>query len=157
MTLWPRTNGVTLGEHICILVGHRPFDYLFSNGIHFQEFEVVTNLMKSQSSMGARHRDHGNTGSTFKVRNNTNFLWQPQRPQCDLAYDLHSYFRASTPASSPSSSERTARATSPSTSSSSSRGAYRTRSSHWEGRRRDSLSAAAPVNLLVHLWFMHYA
>ena len=54
-----------------ILVGHRPFDYSISNGIHFQEFEVVTNLMKSQSSMGARHRDHGNTGSTFKVRNNT--------------------------------------------------------------------------------------
>ena len=43
------------------------FDLNGDGNVDAKEFEVVTNLMKSQSSMGARHRDHGNTGSTFKV------------------------------------------------------------------------------------------
>ena len=42
------------------------FDLNGDGNVDAKEFEVVTNLMKSQSSMGARHRDHQNTGSTFK-------------------------------------------------------------------------------------------
>ena len=43
------------------------FDLNGDGDVDAKEFEVVTNLMKSQSSMGARHRDHQNTGNTFKV------------------------------------------------------------------------------------------
>ena len=42
------------------------FDLNGDGNVDAKEFEVVTNLMKSQSSLGARHRDHQNTGNTFK-------------------------------------------------------------------------------------------
>ena len=42
------------------------FDLNGDGNVDAKEFENVTNLMRSQSSMGARHRDHGNTGSTLK-------------------------------------------------------------------------------------------
>ena len=42
------------------------FDLNGDGNVDAREFENVTNLMRSQSSMGARHRDHGNTGSTLK-------------------------------------------------------------------------------------------
>ena len=48
-------------------VAFKMFDLNGDGDVDAKEFEVVTNLMKSQSSMGARHRDHGNTGNTFKV------------------------------------------------------------------------------------------
>merc|ERR1719264_186830 len=47
-------------------IAFKMFDLNGDGNVDAKEFEVVTNLMKSQSSMGARHRDHGNTGSTFK-------------------------------------------------------------------------------------------
>lgn len=42
------------------------FDLNGDGDVDAREFENVTNLMRSQSSMGARHRDHQNTGSTLK-------------------------------------------------------------------------------------------
>ena len=48
-------------------VAFKMFDLNGDGDVDAKEFEVVTNLMKSQSSMGARHRDHQNTGNTFKV------------------------------------------------------------------------------------------
>ncbi len=47
-------------------IAFKMFDLNGDGNVDAKEFEVVTNLMRSQSSMGARHRDHGNTGSTFK-------------------------------------------------------------------------------------------
>lgn len=32
-----------------------------------QEFEKVATLVQKQTSIGSRHRDHANTGNTFKV------------------------------------------------------------------------------------------
>ena len=42
------------------------FDLNGDGNVDAEEFEQVTDLMRSHSSTGARHRDHGNTGSTFK-------------------------------------------------------------------------------------------
>jgi Ca2+-binding EF-hand superfamily protein len=42
------------------------FDLNGDGDVDAEEFEVVTNLMKSQSNFGAKHRDHGNTGSSYK-------------------------------------------------------------------------------------------
>ena len=42
------------------------FDLNGDGNVDAKEFEVVTNLMRSQSSTGIRHRDHQTTGSTFK-------------------------------------------------------------------------------------------
>lgn len=47
-------------------IAFKMFDLNGDGDVDAREFEVVTNLMKSQSSMGVRHRDHQNTGSTFK-------------------------------------------------------------------------------------------
>ncbi len=50
-------------------IAFKMFDLNGDGNVDAREFEVVTNLMRSQSSTGARHRDHGNTGSTFKGLN----------------------------------------------------------------------------------------
>ena len=50
-------------------IAFKMFDLNGDGNVDAREFEVVTNLMRSQSSAGARHRDHGNTGSTFKGLN----------------------------------------------------------------------------------------
>ncbi len=42
------------------------FDLNGDGNVDAKEFEVVTNLMRSQSTTGIRHRDHQTTGSTFK-------------------------------------------------------------------------------------------
>ena len=34
-----------------------------------EEFELAAQLLRQTTSVGARHRDHGNTGNTFKVIN----------------------------------------------------------------------------------------
>ena len=47
-------------------IAFKMFDLNGDGNVDAREFENVTNLMRSQSSMGARHRDHGNTGSTLK-------------------------------------------------------------------------------------------
>ena len=52
-------------------IAFKMFDLNGDGNVDAREFEVVANLMRSQSSTGARHRDHANTGSTFKVREKT--------------------------------------------------------------------------------------
>ena len=40
-------------------IAFKMFDLNGDGNVDAKEFEVVTNLMKSQSSFGAKHRDHG--------------------------------------------------------------------------------------------------
>ena len=47
-------------------IAFKMFDLNGDGNVDAREFENVTNLMRSQSSMGARHRDHQATGSTLK-------------------------------------------------------------------------------------------
>lgn len=54
------------------------FDLNGDGDVDSEEFGKVANLIKSQTSIGTRHRDHRNTGNTFKVNNsvfNVTFLW----------------------------------------------------------------------------------
>jgi Ca2+-binding EF-hand superfamily protein len=55
-------------------IAFKMFDLDGNGKVDCHEFEVVTNLMRSQSSTGARHRDHNNTGSTFKGINSGKHL-----------------------------------------------------------------------------------
>lgn len=47
------------------------FDLNGDGDVDSSEFEEVANLIRQQTSIGSRHRDHANTGNTFKVRNDT--------------------------------------------------------------------------------------
>lgn len=47
------------------------FDLNGDGDVDSDEFEKVANLIRQQTSIGNRHRDHANTGNTFKVR----FRW----------------------------------------------------------------------------------
>lgn len=44
------------------------FDLNGDGDVDSSEFEEVANLIRQQTSIGSRHRDHANTGNTFKVR-----------------------------------------------------------------------------------------
>lgn len=43
------------------------FDLNGDGDVDSSEFEEVANLIRQQTSIGSRHRDHANTGNTFKV------------------------------------------------------------------------------------------
>lgn len=43
------------------------FDLNGDGDVDSSEFEQVANLIRQQTSIGNRHRDHANTGNTFKV------------------------------------------------------------------------------------------
>ena len=43
------------------------FDVNGDGDVDYEEFNKVSNLIRQQSSIGSRHRDHANTGNTFKV------------------------------------------------------------------------------------------
>lgn len=47
-------------------IAFKMFDLNGDGNVDAKEFEVVTNLMRHQTSMGIKHRDHQTTGSTFK-------------------------------------------------------------------------------------------
>jgi hypothetical protein len=47
------------------------FDLNGDGDVDSEEFEKVATLIRQQTSIGSRHRDHANTGNTFKVCANT--------------------------------------------------------------------------------------
>ena len=48
-------------------IAFRMFDLNGDGDVDYDEFEKVATLIRNQTSFGARHRDHANTGNTFKV------------------------------------------------------------------------------------------
>lgn len=50
------------------------FDLNGDGDVDCEEFEKVATLIRQQTSIGSRHRDHSNTGNTFKVKNYTKYL-----------------------------------------------------------------------------------
>ena len=49
-------------------IAFRMFDLNGDGDVDSEEFEKVANLIRQQTSIGNRHRDHANTGNTFKVK-----------------------------------------------------------------------------------------
>lgn len=47
------------------------FDLNGDGDVDCEEFEKVATLIRHQTSIGSRHRDHANTGNTFKVNKST--------------------------------------------------------------------------------------
>lgn len=43
------------------------FDLNGDGDVDSEEFEMVADLVRQQSTIGIRHRDHAATGNTFKV------------------------------------------------------------------------------------------
>lgn len=48
-------------------IAFRMFDLNGDGDVDSEEFEKVATLVRHQTSHGSRHRDHANTGNTFKV------------------------------------------------------------------------------------------
>lgn len=48
-------------------IAFRMFDLNGDGDVDCEEFEKVATLIRQQTSIGSRHRDHANTGNTFKV------------------------------------------------------------------------------------------
>lgn len=48
-------------------IAFRMFDLNGDGDVDCEEFEKVATLIRLQTSIGSRHRDHANTGNTFKV------------------------------------------------------------------------------------------
>lgn len=55
-------------------IAFRMFDLNGDGDVDSEEFEKVATLVRHQTSIGSRHRDHANTGNTFKVSERGN--WQ---------------------------------------------------------------------------------
>ncbi|XP_041775739.1 calcium uptake protein 1 homolog, mitochondrial-like isoform X4 [Anopheles merus] len=53
-------------------IAFRMFDLNGDGDVDSEEFEKVANLIRQQTSIGNRHRDHANTGNTFKVKKGVN-------------------------------------------------------------------------------------
>lgn len=49
-------------------IAFRMFDLNGDGDVDSEEFETVVTLIRHQTSIGSRHRNHANTGNTFKVR-----------------------------------------------------------------------------------------
>lgn len=54
-------------------IAFRMFDFNGDGDVDCEEFEKVATLIRQQTSIGSRHRDHANTGNTFKVALYHNF------------------------------------------------------------------------------------
>ena len=50
-------------------IAFRMFDLNGDGDVDCEEFEKVATLIRLQTSIGSRHRDHANTGNTFKASN----------------------------------------------------------------------------------------
>lgn len=48
-------------------IAFQMFDLNGDGDVDCEEFEKVATLIRQQTSIGNRHRDHANTGNTFKV------------------------------------------------------------------------------------------
>lgn len=48
-------------------IAFQMFDWNGDGNVDVEEFETVATLIRQQTSIGSRHRDHANTGNTFKV------------------------------------------------------------------------------------------
>lgn len=49
------------------------FDLNGDGDVDCEEFEKVATLIRQQTSIGSRHRDHAATGNTFKVTMDNHF------------------------------------------------------------------------------------
>jgi len=61
-------------------IAFRMFDMNGDGDVDAEEFELAAQLLRQTTSVGARHRDHGNTGNTFKVVNSalSTYFFGPQ-------------------------------------------------------------------------------
>ncbi|XP_050343075.1 calcium uptake protein 1 homolog, mitochondrial-like isoform X2 [Nymphalis io] len=61
-------------------IAFRMFDLNGDGDVDCEEFEKVAALIRQQSSIGSRHRDHANTGNTFKGINSalTTYFFGPK-------------------------------------------------------------------------------
>lgn len=48
-------------------IAFRMFDFNGDGDVDSEEFGKVATLIRQQTSIGTRHRDHATTGNTFKV------------------------------------------------------------------------------------------
>lgn len=55
-------------------IAFKMFDLNGDGDVDSSEFEEVANLIRQQTSIGSRHRDHANTGNTFKASFSLNFV-----------------------------------------------------------------------------------
>ncbi|XP_063218912.1 calcium uptake protein 1 homolog, mitochondrial isoform X2 [Bacillus rossius redtenbacheri] len=64
-------------------IAFRMFDLNGDGDVDSEEFEKVATLIRQQTSIGSRHRDHANTGNTFKGVNSalTTYFFGPQMNQ----------------------------------------------------------------------------
>ncbi|KAG6456453.1 hypothetical protein O3G_MSEX009720 [Manduca sexta] len=64
-------------------IAFRMFDLNGDGDVDCEEFEKVAALIRQQSSIGSRHRDHANTGNTFKGINSalTTYFFGPKLNQ----------------------------------------------------------------------------
>ncbi|XP_029174818.1 calcium uptake protein 1 homolog, mitochondrial-like isoform X2 [Nylanderia fulva] len=64
-------------------IAFRMFDFNGDGDVDSEEFGKVATLIRQQTSIGTRHRDHSNTGNTFKGVNSalTTYFFGPQMNQ----------------------------------------------------------------------------
>ncbi|XP_073820889.1 calcium uptake protein 1 homolog, mitochondrial-like isoform X2 [Musca autumnalis] len=64
-------------------IAFQMFDLNGDGDVDCEEFEMVATLVRQQTSIGSRHRDHANTGNTFKGVNSalTTFFFGPNLDQ----------------------------------------------------------------------------
>ncbi|GFG40436.1 hypothetical protein Cfor_01605 [Coptotermes formosanus] len=64
-------------------IAFRMFDLNGDGDVDSEEFEKVATLIRQQTSIGSRHRDHANTGNTFKGVNSalTTYFFGPNMKQ----------------------------------------------------------------------------
>ncbi|EAT37944.1 AAEL010116-PA [Aedes aegypti] len=64
-------------------IAFRMFDLNGDGDVDSEEFEKVANLIRQQTSIGNRHRDHANTGNTFKGVNSalTTYFFGPKNDE----------------------------------------------------------------------------
>ncbi|KAI4465782.1 ef hand domain family a1a2-related [Holotrichia oblita] len=76
-------------HYVCIAsrrhfeIAFRMFDLNGDGDVDCEEFEKVATLVRHQTSIGSRHRDHANTGNTFKGVNSalTTYFFGPNLKQ----------------------------------------------------------------------------